>query len=182
MDPELNRLCESKLKTAMTDSITYWNELLKEDRSPIMESYRTLDGYGIGQNLLELFHQLYPGSITYDREPSSIHPSERAIYQMINKVLKPMCALSLRNLIHVSDALKETSKIIAELYQRVAPADSAVKAPAHEAPANSAVKAPANAANEAPANEKPSNQRNKQGGTRRLKRRTTSRRHYIARR
>jgi serine/threonine protein kinase len=172
MDPNLHRLCESKLQTAMEDSITYWNELLKEGRSPIMESYRTLDGYGIGQNLLELFHQLYPGSITYDREPSSIYPSQRAIYQMINKVLKPMCALSLRNRMHVSDALKETSKIIAELYQRVAPAhvapanvapaneapeNNAVKAPAHEAPAN---EKPAHAANEAPANEKPANAAN----------------------
>jgi serine/threonine protein kinase len=202
----------SIVEKAIEASIAYADNIVKEGRFPIMESYRTLDGYGIGQNLLELFHQLYPGSITHDKEPSSIHPSERAIYQMINKVLKPMCALSLRNRMHVSDALKETSKIIAELYQRVAPAhvapanaapanvakpaneapeNNAVKAPAHEAPAN---EKPAHAANEAPVNEKPANgaapannvksanQGNKQGGTRRLKRSTKRTTHTKARR
>jgi len=152
MDPELNRLCESKLKTAMTDSITYWNELLKEGRSPIMESYRTLDGYGIGQNLLELFHQLYPGSLMYGADPSMTLHEKSALNTMIHYVLKPLCAFSLRDRKHVSEVLGIASNIVASVQQ----------GPANEKPANQAA---------THANEKPSNQGNKQGG-RRPKRKT----------
>lgn len=146
------------IHTAMKDSITTWKKVVTEGGLPIMESYRTLDGYGIGQNLLELCHQLYPGSLTYAADPSMTLHEKSALNTMIHYVLKPMCALSLRNRKHVSEVLGIASEIIASFQQ----------APANEKPANNV------------ANGAPTNQGNKQGGTRRSKRKT--RRHNIARR
>lgn len=130
-----------------------------------MESYRTLDGYGIGQNLLELCHQLYPGSLTYAADPSMTLHEKSALNTMIHYVLKPLCMFSLHERKHVREVLGIASEIIASFQQ--APAN---EKPAHEKPANNAV-------------EKPANQENKQGGTRRPKKGTKrTRRHNIARR
>ena len=137
----------------------------------VIASLRTFDGYGASQNLLELCHLVYPGSIKESIDSPSIADNEkRALYAMINHVLKPMCAMSLDMRKHVSEVLGIASEIIASFHQQAAPAN---EKPANEAPMN-------NAANGAPAN-----QGNKQGGTRRPKKgtkRKRTRRHNIARR
>jgi hypothetical protein len=164
----------STVKKGIEASITYANDIVKEGRFPIMESYRTLDGYGIGQNLLELCHQLYPGSLMYGADPSMTLHEKSALHAMIYYVLKPLCMFSLSNRKHVREVLGIASDIVASVQQEAA----------HEKPTN-------NAANKNLANEKPANQGNKQGGTRRLKKstkrtkrtkRTKARRHNIARR
>jgi len=157
----------STVKKGIEASITYANDIVKEGRFPIMESYRTLDGYGIGQNLLELCHQLYPGSLTYAADPSMTLYEKSALNTMIHYVLKPLCMFSLHERKHVREVLGIASDIVASVQQEAA----------HEKPTN-------NAANKAPANEKPVNQGNKQGGTRpkRATKRTKARRHNITRR
>jgi len=164
----------SIVEKAIEASITYANDIVKEGRFPIVESYRTFDGYGIGQNLLELCHQLYPGSLTYAADPSMTLHEKSALNTMIHYVLKPLCMFSLHERKHVREVLGIASDIVAGVQQEAA----------QEKPTN-------NAANKAPANEKPANnvksanQGNKQGGTRRLKRNTKrkrTRRYNIARR
>jgi len=135
------------IQTAMKDSITEWKKVVTEGGLPIMESYRTFDGYGIGQNLLELCHQLYPGSLTSAADPSMTPHEKSALHTMIDYVLKPLCAFSLGDRKHVSEVLGTASSIIASVQQDATPA------------------------NAKPANAKPANQENKQGG-RRLKRST----------
>jgi hypothetical protein len=167
----------STVKKGIEASITYANDIVKEGRFPIMESYRTLDGYGIGQNLLELCHQLYPGSLTYAADPSMTLHEKSALNTMIHYVLKPLCMFSLHERKHVREVLGIASDIVASVQQEAAqekPTNNAAnKNPANDKPTN-------NAANEAPANEKPVNQGNKQGGTR--PKRKTKRRHNITRR
>ncbi len=116
----------STVKQATEASIAYANEIVKEGRLPIVESYRTLDGYGIGQNLLELCHQLYPGSLTYAADPSMTLHEKSALNTMIHYVLKPLCMFSLHERKHVGEVLEIASRIIA----------SAQQAPANEKPAN----------------------------------------------
>jgi len=161
------RDCETMLEKAMKDSISYGNEIVTQGRFPIMESYRTLDGYGIGQNLLELSHQLYPGSLTYASDPSMTLDEKRALHTMIHYVLKPLCAFSLRDRKHVGEVLGIASSILASLDQQTAK-------PANEAKPTNEAKSTDEA--------KPTNQQNKQGGTYRLKRSKQSkktRRHNI---
>lgn len=136
----------------------------------VMASLRTFDGYGASQNLLELCHLVYPGSIKESIDSPSITDDEkRALYAMINHVLKPMCALSLDKRKHVSEVLEIASSIASLDLSNGAPAN---EKPANEKPANGA---PVN-------NVKSANQGNKQGGTRlkratRIKRTKRTRRH-----
>jgi serine/threonine protein kinase len=44
----------ASLKDAMKDSVIEWNNMAKEGRVPMMASYRTFDGYGIGQKPLRI--------------------------------------------------------------------------------------------------------------------------------
>jgi serine/threonine protein kinase len=156
------------VKKAIEASIAYADNIVKEGRFPIMESYRTLDGYGIGQNLLELCHQLYPGSLTYAADPSMTLYEKSALNTMIHYVLKPLCMFSLHERKYVREVLGIASDIVASVQQEAA----------QEKPTNNA--ANKNPANEKPVNDKPVNQGNKQGG-RRLKK-NTKRRHNITRR
>ena len=145
-----------------------------------MASLRTFDGYGASQNLLELCHLVYPGSIKESIDSPSITDDEkRALYAMINLVLKPMCDMSLDKRKHVSEVLEIASSIASLDLSNGAPVN---EKPVNGAPANGA---PANEkpANGAPANNmKSANQGNKQGGTRlkrakRTKRTKRTRRH-----
>ena len=136
----------------------------------VMASLRTFDGYGASQNLLELCHLVYPGSIKESIDSPSITDDEkRALYAMINLVLKPMCDMSLDKRKHVSEVL--------EIASSIASLDPSNGAPANEKPVNGA---PANGASAN--NMKSANQGNKQGGTRlkrakRTKRTKRTRRH-----
>lgn len=167
----------STVKKGIEASITYANDIVKEGRFPIMESYRTLDGYGIGQNLLELCHQLYPGSLTYAADPSMTLHEKSALNTMIHYVLKPLCMFSLHERKHVREVLGIASDIVAGVQQEAAhekPTNNAANGnPTNENPTN-------NAAHGKPENEKPVHQGNKQGGTR--PKRKTTRRHNITRR
>jgi serine/threonine protein kinase len=125
----------------------------------VIASLRTFDGYGASQNLLELCHLVYPGSIKESIDSPSITDNEKkALYAMINHVLKPMCDMSLDKRKHVSEVLEIASSIASLDLSNGAPAN---EKPANEKPANGA---PVN-------NVKSANQGNKQGGTR-LKRAT----------
>lgn len=75
----------------------------------------TFDGYGVGQNLLELFHLVYPRSVTRNRLEQDATPDMKAIDEMVHDVLMPLCALRLHDRQHVGELLVVADAIIAKL-------------------------------------------------------------------
>jgi len=103
------------VEEAINGSFDDWAELA---RNGVVSSLRTFDGYGVAHNLLELFHLVYPGSVTNEPFQQDATPEEQAIHAMVHDVLMPLCALRLRDRKPVKELLPIADAIIAKLERK----------------------------------------------------------------